>query len=128
MPTFVMGNGGTFTIGTNSMSVKKWTLSKKNRIAETTHSGSNGWATRQKTVAEADGTAEILWDSTLTTENAGLDQGDTGNLDLKVGASALVYTDIPIIVESFTMDVDQETGLVKYTVNWLSNGTVPDPA
>ncbi len=125
---FFMGNGGYFKMGTSTFSTKKWTMNKKNRLAETTHSGTSGNATWQKTVAEADGTAEIVWDAALTPETGGIDAGDSGNAEFQLGASALKFASVPIIIESYTLTVDNETGVITYSTNWKSNGAVPDPA
>lgn len=121
-------NGGSMTIGAAVLTVGEWTLTKRNRLAETTHSGSGGNAEYKKTVMEADWTANIPWDSDQIWEtDVALDAGDNGSsLKFTLGDSGKFF-DMPYIVESVRPIVNNQQDVVRYEVTGKSNGAITDP-
>lgn len=128
MIAFFAGYGGYFKMGANTFATQKWTMNKKNRLGETTNSGTAGAATWQKTVSEGDGTIDIVWDAALTPEAGGIDAGDSGTAELQLGQSSLKYSNVPMIIENFTITTDSTTGVILYSANYKLNGVCPDPA
>ena len=126
MPTFHNGVGGKITAGAIDFAVADWQFTKTNRIIETTHSGTAGWAEFQPGVNEASGTANCMWDSTLVPDNNGLDPaGSTIVMKLYVGSSTKFYT-FTAVIESIA--VTSAIGdAVKFSVGFKASGVVTDP-
>lgn len=126
MPTFHNGVGGKITAGAIDFAVADWQFTKTNRIIETTHSGTAGWAEFQPGVSEASGTANCMWDSTLVPDNNGLDPaGSTIAMKLYAGSSTKFYS-FTAVIESIA--VTSAIGdAVKFSVGFKASGVVTDP-
>jgi hypothetical protein len=126
---FHAGNLGHISASTTNFSTIEWSFTKRNRLAETTHSGSSGAATWAATVDEADGRAKCVWDSTQipdTTATA-IDTGDTVALKLYVGDSTKFYS-FSGIIETLTVTTNSRTGVAEFEVGFKSTGAITDPA
>lgn len=128
--TPVMGHSGSVTAGATALQTVEWVMTKRNRLAEITHSGTSGWAKRIKTVSEATFNVTAVWDSASSSqpESYTLDAGDEVNGTFKVGNSALNYTSVPLIIETLEISVNNQNNAVMYKFTAFSNGVVPDPA
>lgn len=127
MPTFHNGIGGKITAASLDFAVADWQFTKTNRLIETTHSGTAGWATFQSGVTEASGTANCMWDSTQVPDNSGLDPAGGAAIVLKlyVGDSTKFYT-FSAVIESIA--VTSAIGdAVKFSVGFKASGVVTDP-
>lgn len=128
MPTFVSGVGGHMSAGSTNYSTIEWSFTKRNRLAEVTHSGSGGSAEWAPTVDEADGRAKCVWDSTQIPDDdtTAVDVGDSVTLKLYVGASTYFYS-MTAKIETLTVTSTSRQGVVEFEVTWKASGAVTDP-
>jgi hypothetical protein len=101
-------------------------MTKKNRLSETTHSGSGGNAQYIKTVNEYSGSVTANWDSTAVPE-AVIDVGSTVNLVLYMGDSNKAYS-ISAIIETLEPSVPNQQGHVTYSFTWKGIGPMTNPS
>jgi hypothetical protein len=124
---FVRGNGGQALFGANTLKVITWQGSFRNRLAETTNSGTNGLATWFPTVSEGDGSMECLLDDTeLPDTDFGMTRGASGTLRLDLGNSGKFYTGTALI-EDLVMKVNNVQDVVKFDVRFKYSGTLTLP-
>lgn len=92
------GNGGVVTANSVALPVTTWSITERNRVAETTNSGTSGRATWLGTVTEADFTCEVIFDSTalLVTDNT-LTPGSGVTVKLELGDSGKFFTGTAVI-------------------------------
>src|SRR5262245_16797434 len=122
------GHGGTVLVGAATWDgVTKWTLNKKGRLADITHSGTGGVVRRKKTVTDGDGTVEFIWDSTnIPDTDVTLDHGDEVALVLFVGDSTKSYS-FNAVVDVLTLVDDETQDVVRGTLTFFANGPFTDP-
>jgi len=124
---FHSGVGGKVEIGSTVIPITDWQFTKTARLAEVTNSGSGGIAEWKKVLVEAAGSFNAPWDSDqLPDVDVTLDAGDTVTLDLFCGDSTKFYV-VPSIIESVQVVTNTQNDVVRYTVNFRSNGTITDP-
>lgn len=125
---FHKGNGGTVSLaGATTLSVTKWTMTKKARLAETTNSGSSANATWLACVAEADFTADFVFDSTVLVDtDLTADIGVSVAVVLTMGDSGKTYS-FTGVIEAITINNDQLSDVVRGTITGKSSGAVTDP-
>src|SRR5262245_17371412 len=122
------GHGGTVLVGAATWDgVTKWTLNKKGRLADITHSGTGGVVKRKKTVTDGDGTIEFIWDSdNIPDVDMTFDHGDEFTLKLNVGDSGKFYQ-FAAIADMVTIVDDETQDVVRGTATFFVNGAVTDP-
>ena len=110
-----------------ALPVITWTLSLRNRLAEITSSATAGLAQWQSTVSEADGTCEVLWDSTAIpdTDN-GLTRGASVTVRLDIGDSGKFYTGTALI-ENLSLKVNNLSDVVKADITFRYSGSLTLP-
>jgi hypothetical protein len=109
-----------------TLDVLDWKMTKKNRLAEVTHSGSGGNAQYLKTVNEYSGSVTANWDSTAMPE-AVIDVGTTVTLQLYMGDSNKFYS-ISALIETLEPSVPNQQGHVTYSFTWKGTGAMTNPA
>lgn len=126
--TFHKGNGGTVSLGgVTTLSVTRWTFTKKNRLAETTNSGSSAKATWLATVEEGDFTADFVFDSTVLVDtDLSADVGSSVAVVLTMGDSGKTYS-FTGVIETIVINNDQLSDVVRGTITGKSSGTITDP-
>ena len=100
-----------------------WRVTKRNRLAEKTHSGCGGKSAWHPGVSENQFTFSCIWDSVATPESLSLDEGDEVELVFKHGAAAVTDT-YDAIIETLEKTCNNQTGVVTY--NCTARETVPD--
>lgn len=126
MPTFHKGHGGKAMVGSDDVNVTDWEFTKKTRAAETTHSGTNGWATFKGTVKEAEGTINVIWDSEqIPDTDITMDVGDEITLKLYVGDSTKFYS-MTAMIETLKLMSKNTDDVVRWTVTF-KGWAVTDP-
>src|SRR5437870_1819614 len=96
---FHMGNGGKVSVGAADLPTIEWSFTKRNRVNEITHSGSNKVAQYQKGVSEYQGTVTFLWDALAMPETVSVDDGTEATLKLYYGDSGKQRTIYAIFEE-----------------------------
>ena len=126
----VSGHGGTITITgeTTHPKVGSWTMTKRARLADTTHAASGGWANKTLVLREATLNFEAFWDSANIMEDMSLDAGDTFTAALKLGDSTYSYSSTGWIVAESQVTGCDHNGVVRFTVTAESTGSISDPA
>ena len=126
----VSGHGGTITITGESVQPKvgSWTMTKRATLADTTHAASSGWRNKTLVVREATLSFEAFWDSANSVEDMSVDAGDTFTAALKLGDSTWSYSSTGWIVADVQITGCDHQGVVRFTVNAESTGSISDPA
>lgn len=128
MPTFHSGIGGSILSGTSEFAVMDWQFTTSNRKAETTHSGSGGWAEFISGVTEGSGSANCVWDSTKVPEDFGLNPfGSTASMKLNIGNSSKFYS-FTAIIDSVAVTSNARSDAVTFSVNFTATGAITNPA
>lgn len=127
MATFHSGVGGKATMGGTDINVTDWQLTLTARIAEVTHSGSAGVAKWQKVLEEGSGSFNAPWDSEQVPDtDISLGPGDTGTVTLYCGDSSKFFS-FSAIIESLATTTNTQNDVVRYTVNFKTNGAITHP-
>jgi hypothetical protein len=124
---FHSGVGGKATVGAADINITSWELTLTGRLAETTHSGSLGVATRQKVLEEGRGSFEAPWDDVQVPDtDIALGPGDTGTMTLIAGASGKFFS-FSFIIEELTTMNNAQNDVVRYRVSFFTNGAITHP-
>lgn len=126
MPTYHKGNGGKITWGGTDLFVLTWSLTGRNRLAETTNSASSGYATWLAAVDEADWTAECFYDSAAQTViSAG--SGGSAAIVFHLGDSGKTIS-FTGLIETVVPKVNNQQDAVKFDFTGKSSGAITWPS
>lgn len=130
MATFHSGQSGKAKLGAAGadINITDWSLSLTSRLAETTHSGSGGYAAWQHVLAEGNGTFNAPWDSEQVPDtDIGIGPGDTiSDLRLFCGDSTKFFS-FAAVVESLQTVVNTQNDIVRYTISFRTTGAITHP-
>lgn len=122
------GNGGEVFFGAGagtSLAVSKYTLDKDVKLANKTHSKSNGRKLRHPTVGDDQFVLEIPWDDTINPQTIGCKEGTDGvKVSLKIGDSANSWTCAGCIIEKVRYINDEDEDIVRLELTGYANDTI----
>lgn len=107
--------------------VGSYTLNKRAKLSESTHSGSGGGEERTK--VNRGGTVSFMcnYDATDTPEAIGMAEGDEFTANLWIGESGKMYSPVTLIVENIDIVGVSQDSHVTYSGTAYVQGALGDP-
>jgi hypothetical protein len=124
----VSATGGKIVVTSASnaeLAVGSYTLTKNNKQADTTHSGTGGWETHTKVVKGAKIQAKVFWDTTSGKDPDTLALDDAWTANLWIGNTGKMYAAVSILTESLAITACSQDGVVEFDVQGNVNGALP---
>jgi hypothetical protein len=119
--TIWSGNGGSVSFGGVTLIVQKWSRKAAPRQTDITSSATAGWQNYQGTLKGWEGTVTVFWDSDNLPEANGIVQNTVATMVLNKGPSGHFASGLALI-DGPGEEVDNQQGVIMYTLNWKSCG------